>query len=117
MHDAVPRAHRECLAVLPQQTLAAEHEEDLLVGTVVVRRGGEAVLGDFDPAQADRARARLAAEVPPHSFDVADRKLARRTVVQVGDLHARDPTSRPIAEAEATTPGEGWPASIIGACR
>src|SRR5206468_3255899 len=61
---------------------------------------------DFDPAQADRARARLAAEVPPHSFDVADRKLARWTVVQVGDLHARDPTSPPIAATEATSDRE-----------
>ena len=91
VHDAVLGVHRICLAVLPQQPLTAEHEEDLLVAPVLVSGRGEVVLGDLDPAQAHRPRARLPAEVPPHRLDVPDRELSRRAVVQVGDLHRPRP--------------------------
>src|SRR5439155_4372749 len=57
--------------------------------------------------QAHRTRARLAAEVPPHSFYVTDRKLAAWTVVEVRDLHARDPTNEPTAASSTTAPAAG----------
>ena len=76
VHHAVLGAHRERLAVLPQQTLAAEHEEDLLVGAVLVRGRRELALGHLDAPQAHIACARFAAEVAPDAVDVADGELA-----------------------------------------
>src|SRR5262249_3674241 len=98
MHDAVPGAHDERLAVLPQQALAIEHEEDLLVGPVVMGRSGEVPRGDLDAAQADVAAARFTAEIVPDAFDVADRELPTDPVVDIPGSyrHRRDAISRCI---------------------
>ena len=92
VHDAVARADRIRSPVLPQQTAAAEHEEDLLIGAVLVRGRREIPGLDLDPAHADRASAGGAPEVAPQPFHVAERELANARLGEVRGrrIHARD---------------------------
>jgi hypothetical protein len=94
MRDAVPGAHDVRLAVLPQHPLAAQHEEDLLVGAVIVRGGGEMPGSDLDAAQAYVAAARFTTEVVPDAFDVPDCELAAVPPVDVRRSHDGDAISR-----------------------
>ena len=65
MHNAVALRDLPRLAFLPQQPLAGENEEDLLVGAVLVRGRREVSLRHLDPPQPHRARARFAPRIAP----------------------------------------------------
>jgi hypothetical protein len=106
VHDHVPRGHLVGLGFLPQQALACEHEEDLLIGAVLVRGRGEAPLGDLDAAQADRARAQRATEVTPDTLDVADGELAGPTLAEVDARHRSATVSIGTAQPRACAFGQ-----------
>jgi hypothetical protein len=88
VHDGVAGADLVDGAVDPRQARALEHEEDLLLGAVLVHGPGAAARLDVDQRHADGGRTgRLAerAERRAHLADVADLAL---DVVPVRERHA-----------------------------
>ncbi|MBV8941096.1 MAG: hypothetical protein JO342_12695 [Solirubrobacterales bacterium] len=87
--DAVAGADLCRGAALPGEPAAAEHVEDLLLQAVLVSRRGPSARWKLDPAQAHSDRPRSLAEQCPAPAQVAQRELAGRSIVEVGDPHQR----------------------------
>ena len=85
MDDAIAGADFVDLVVLPGEPGAAEHEVELLRGTVRVRRRRELARRDADPVHADADGARSAPEPLPEGIHLAFRGVMLVDVVPVHD--------------------------------
>src|SRR5205814_955498 len=85
--DAVAGSDLVRLPVLPGQAASSQEEEDLLVGSLDVRRRRPVLRLELDAAHACADRARGDAEVAPGAADVTGRPHERVDLVPVRQAH------------------------------
>jgi len=94
--DAVAGPDRGCVAVLPGEPGARQHVEDLLLGTVLVRRRGPGPVSNLDPGDADVDCAGTIAKIGPGGTQMAEVGDLLVGLVEVRDplvglIEVRDP--------------------------
>src|SRR4029077_3956375 len=101
--ETVAHPHLVRPSVLPREPSAGQHEEDLLVGAVDVRRRRDLPRFEVDAVDADGNAASGEPEVPPGPLQAAPILAARLDVVPVRECHtatmARSASTRAAASA------------------